>query len=142
MSKTLQQRADEEVAYDERLPCPTCGHQPVLSYVVGEDAEVFCPIHDNVRGYGELPVEALIDWNGKAAIYGDEPPRKRKRAVRRPVWCVQHRDGWCATFGGRRPTEAQTTVETRCRHFVILPYGFERRQPDCDDCKRKAADRG
>ncbi len=53
------------------------------------------------------------------------------------VWCVQHRDGWCATYGGRRPDPKALNDRTRCGHFVIARVGSERREPDCIECRVK-----
>jgi hypothetical protein len=57
------------------------------------------------------------------------------------AWCVQHRDGWCLCKhqpeAGQAPDESQNQVETACGHFVILPFGFEQRDPNCSEpeCK-------
>lgn len=54
------------------------------------------------------------------------------------VWCVQHRDGWCATAnGGRaRPDHSATSDETACGFFITLRWGQEKRMPDCATCLR------
>jgi hypothetical protein len=49
-------------------------------------------------------------------------------------WCVKSRDGWCATKVNRQPPEGATSVATLCQHFVVLPGGYERREPTCRDC--------
>ena len=49
----------------------------------------------------------------------------------REVWCVRHRDGWCATKGGKRYAVSAASVPTRCGMFVTGPGGMERRTPDC-----------
>ena len=48
------------------------------------------------------------------------------------VWCVRHRDGWCACES--EPKEGETNVPTKCDHFIWLPMGFEKREPTCPDC--------
>lgn len=55
------------------------------------------------------------------------------------VWCVQHRDGWCAVQKGvvkhgRAPVDTTVDAPTRCGYHVIMPWGFERRLPDCPEC--------
>lgn len=50
------------------------------------------------------------------------------------VWCVRHRDGWCAVRGNFEFPEEITSVETVCLHFVTLPGGCEKRLPDCQQC--------
>lgn len=50
------------------------------------------------------------------------------------VWCVQHRDGWCAVKGNYRPSELDAQVPTCCQMFVTLPLGIERRMPTCFQC--------
>jgi hypothetical protein len=50
------------------------------------------------------------------------------------VWCVRHKDGWCATKRNRKPGEGRDSVETRCNHFVTLPWGYEQREPTCEEC--------
>ncbi len=57
------------------------------------------------------------------------------------VWCVQHRDGWCATADGAAPADDATSVKTACGYFVTLPFGSKRRKPDCQDCLRDLVDR-
>lgn len=53
----------------------------------------------------------------------------------KPVWCVEHKDGWCAIKLNYKPPEDANNVPTRCNHFVVLPTGFAKRQPTCDECK-------
>jgi hypothetical protein len=56
------------------------------------------------------------------------------------TWCVMARDKkWCATKSGERPVDTATSVPTRCGFFVILPWGIERRNPTCVDCKSRGA---
>lgn len=51
------------------------------------------------------------------------------------VWCVRHRDGWCAASRqSRKPAEGTNSVPTKCKHFVILPGGIDRRVPTCEEC--------
>ena len=50
------------------------------------------------------------------------------------VWCVEHRDGWCAANPNRRFPDGALNVWTKCGHVVTLPYGCEKREPDCEDC--------
>jgi hypothetical protein len=66
----------------------------------------------------------------------------RKRAMSRPVdglvVCVRHRDGWCATL--RNHLRYADSVPTICGYKVTMPWGLERREPDCDECRRILAD--
>jgi len=52
----------------------------------------------------------------------------------KPVWCVKHREGWCATKGGRRPDPKALSDATRCGSQVIARWGGEKRIPDCEEC--------
>lgn len=51
------------------------------------------------------------------------------------VWCVQHREGWCATKTREAPDLDSTSVETLCDHTVILPWASELCAPTCRDCR-------
>lgn len=53
----------------------------------------------------------------------------------KPV-CVRHQGGWCATDRKRMPKEETVidVVPTTCAHRIVLPWGFERRDPDCPSC--------
>ncbi len=51
-----------------------------------------------------------------------------------PVNCVLHKGGWCATSKNHQPREGDNNVPTRCKHFIVLPYRFEKRLPDCPVC--------
>ena len=66
-----------------------------------------------------------------------QPAFERRRIPRllHAVVCVRSRDGWCA-LRDKRKTAYSDSVETRCGMFVALPWGIERRQPDCPDCKK------
>ena len=54
--------------------------------------------------------------------------------VRRAAWCVQHREGWCATEDGKKPTEDAWVDITACGHSVTLRIGSAKREPDCAEC--------
>jgi len=66
----------------------------------------------------------------------------KKHAMSRPVdglvVCVRHRDGWCATR--RNHLRYADSVPTICGYTVTLPWGLERRKPDCEECQRILAD--
>lgn len=49
-------------------------------------------------------------------------------------WCVKHRDGWCAVEPDEEPAEGSWSVPTVCGYYVTLPGGYDRREPDCDEC--------
>lgn len=51
-----------------------------------------------------------------------------------PAWCVQHREGWCATKGGRLPDPDAWHDESRCGYVVIGRWGDEKRLPTCEEC--------
>jgi len=53
------------------------------------------------------------------------------------VWCVQHRDGWCAVKDNTKPYEDDNNIPTECGHFVVLPFGIKKRKPTCSECKGK-----
>lgn len=57
------------------------------------------------------------------------------------VWCVRHRDGWCAAKANKKPREGVNSVATLCGFHVVLPWGFSEREPTCDLCKAKLAKR-
>lgn len=50
------------------------------------------------------------------------------------VWCVQSRDGWCATKNGKRPDTEANSVDTLCEYIVVLPFAWCLRKPTCKDC--------
>ena len=54
--------------------------------------------------------------------------------VQRIVSCVRSRDGWCA-LRDQRQTSYRDSMETRCGMVVALPWGIERRTPDCEECR-------
>lgn len=54
------------------------------------------------------------------------------------VWCVRHKDGWCATKPNRKYRESAWCVPTRCGYYVHLPYGIAKREPTCPDCIKAA----
>ena len=58
--------------------------------------------------------------------------------VNRLVVSVRHRDGWCATR--RKHTRYSDCVPTLCGYNVALPWGIERRKPDCPVCLRLMTD--
>lgn len=51
------------------------------------------------------------------------------------VWCVKHRDGWCAAKPNRTFGEDAENVATKCNHYVTFPLGCEKREPTCDECR-------
>ena len=61
-----------------------------------------------------------------------------KSALLRRPYCVRHRDGWCTT--SKKTSAYRDNVKTLCDHYVIMPFGFERRQPDCPECLAKLAE--
>ena len=52
------------------------------------------------------------------------------------VWCVKHRDGWCATRDGE-PERGAFKVPTKCGNYVMLPWDFNMRLPTCAECYRQ-----
>lgn len=50
------------------------------------------------------------------------------------VWCVKSNEGWCAVADGTEPAEGTWCVETLCGYGITLPYGYDRRRPDCAEC--------
>jgi len=70
-------------------------------------------------------------------------------SLNQDVWCVAWLDReapgpstkrpvvWCATKGGRSPSEAAWSDETRCGYAIILRCGSARRTPTCPDCIKK-----
>jgi hypothetical protein len=63
--------------------------------------------------------------------------RAASRRSNRPVVCVRSRDGWCAT--SRNHTRYADIVPTICGYKVVMPFGIERRTPDCPECLRRTA---
>ncbi len=53
----------------------------------------------------------------------------------KPVWCVRHREGWCAVANNQWPDDDLNTP-TKCDHVIVLHYGIEKRLPTCPDCLR------
>ena len=54
-----------------------------------------------------------------------------------PVWCVKHRDGWCATKDGKPHDEDGWNIPTKCGQYVVGPIGSEKRIPTCVECIEK-----
>lgn len=52
-----------------------------------------------------------------------------------PMWCVKHRDGWCAAKPNKRFAEAATSIATKCGYWIALPWGCELRFPTCEECQ-------
>ena len=64
-----------------------------------------------------------------------EPEVEAPRPLKIPaVWCVLHRDGWCACATRLKPKDVLTSVPTKCDCAVVLPYGYSKRQPTCPAC--------
>ena len=61
----------------------------------------------------------------------------KRRSLHGLVSCVRSRDGWCA-LRDQRQTTYRDSMETRCGMFVTLPWGIERRTPDCVECRKAA----
>lgn len=60
-------------------------------------------------------------------------------AALKPVWCVQHRGGWCATKYGRKPDPIALLDQTRCGYSVTLRTDDDKRLPTCSTCLKKVA---
>jgi len=59
-------------------------------------------------------------------------------------WCVAWKSDresndihWCAVKGRKKPNADDFSVETRCKHFIVLPLGLEKRQPTCPECQAR-----
>lgn len=61
--------------------------------------------------------------------------QRSRRSLHGVVVCVRSRDGWCA-LRDQRKTAYRDNVETRCGMVVTLPWGIDRREPDCIECKK------
>ena len=53
-------------------------------------------------------------------------------------WCVMWRDEvgqrqWCV-LKDQRAHAYRDSMETACDHFVVLPWGIEKRLPTCAEC--------
>ena len=59
-----------------------------------------------------------------------------KRNAMGVIWCAQHKDGWCAIKPNRKPPEGVSQVETKCSHFICLPWGIAPRTPTCIECRK------
>ncbi len=62
-------------------------------------------------------------------------PAGNMNAIPDVRWCVRHRDGWCAVDRDEEPAEGSWTVGTVCGYGVTLPFGYDRREPDCHNCR-------
>lgn len=80
---------------------------------------------------------APVNLNEPAPTETIEFPGAYFPLASKPRWCVQSREGWCAVKGGKKPSESADSVETRCGHAVILPWGHKKRIPDCGHCLAK-----
>lgn len=58
------------------------------------------------------------------------------------LWCVQHREGWCAIRPGSALDPAAMKDATACGHVVTLRTGSELRVPTCDACRRSIMKKG
>lgn len=58
------------------------------------------------------------------------------------MWCVKNQGGWCIIADGKPFPESQDCVETVCGMVIILPWGCEKREPTCDDCKKMRKEGG
>ena len=50
--------------------------------------------------------------------------------------CVKHRDGWCATKR-KKGLQYVDHIPTICGMVVTLPFGIEKRLPDCPECLKE-----
>lgn len=50
------------------------------------------------------------------------------------VWCVKHRDGWCAAKPNRPWDERAFNIGTRCGYVIVLPLGSKKGEPTCLEC--------
>ena len=50
------------------------------------------------------------------------------------VWCVKHRDGWCAAKHNHQWDERLFNVPTKCGYFITLPLGSKKGEPTCPEC--------
>jgi hypothetical protein len=50
------------------------------------------------------------------------------------VWCVKHRDGWCAADPNRQWDEKAFNVRTKCGYSIALPLGSKKGEPSCLEC--------
>ncbi len=51
------------------------------------------------------------------------------------MWLVEHRDGYCVAK--RRPPQDADSIETKCNHFVILPWSVIQEDSimvTCEEC--------
>lgn len=71
--------------------------------------------------------------NPRPKASGRSAPLRLKR-----VWCVSHRDGWCAmkTQPVGQP-QYRDHKPTLCGMVVTLPWGFSRMIPSCEECRTK-----
>lgn len=54
----------------------------------------------------------------------------------RPVWCAQARDKlWCAVKPNKKPKEGVLIVKTVCYMSITLPWGLEKKVPNCKSCR-------
>jgi hypothetical protein len=93
------------------------------------------------RGYAFFPEMNTIyeqKCMREIADFIEERNREHRKAKRgKGVWCVRHKKGWCATKGGRRPSEDAVHDEARCGYTIHLRTGSEKREPTCPDCRKK-----
>ena len=122
ISRELKVRHGEPVAKHEPQRCPSCLDSVILTQLHGETPPL-CR---------ECGLEDLGDYMRDAEE--DYAARQVERLGCGPVWCVKHRDGWCATKFGRRPSGDALHDDTRCGHVVTLRVGSERRMPTCLEC--------
>jgi hypothetical protein len=52
-------------------------------------------------------------------------------------WCVNGKRGWCIVKGGIRERERAENIPTLCGYFIVLPFGVEKREPTCLECRQE-----
>lgn len=50
------------------------------------------------------------------------------------VWCIRHKDGYCASKTPSTMPEEADSLPTLCDHFITLPTGIRRGMPTCGEC--------
>jgi hypothetical protein len=50
------------------------------------------------------------------------------------VWCIRHKNGYCASNTPDQEPVYKDSMATLCSHFITLPTGIRKGMPTCAEC--------
>lgn len=161
----MRRKIGERVVEDFETFCDTCGNPSIYNCetcgadvcddadclghvksdrIDGRDRQVCaaCPasmialgkVYDSILNRHRRELEPVLS---QLHDRKEELAEERQNNHLLPMWCVRHKDGWCAANARKRkPNPAAFKIKTRCAHYVTLPLGVEQRLPTCKECLR------